>query len=63
MINKGQSWLSEVKELFDMLTVNDVLQNNVPILNFHSFETFSIALLMFKYVSDNWLTTVSINQS
>ena len=37
-MNKGHPWLSEIKELFNTLNVNDVLQNNVPILNFHSFE-------------------------
>ena len=43
-----------------MLNVNDVLHNNVPILNFHSFEKFAIKSLMSKYVSNDWLTTVSI---
>ena len=60
MMNKGHPWLSEIKKLFNMLNVNDVLQNNLPILNFHSFEKFAIKSLMSKYVSNDWLTTVSI---
>ena len=59
MLIKGHPWISEIKMIFTSINASDIFQNNVTIINFKSFYSYTSDMMIKHYINNEWLPKLS----